>query len=143
MKFTFIIFISFLLGCGNNSKEVEYCKLLNEAISSKYIQKEFFLCEDKTEFILYDKQKRFKNCAQLNVCGKEIKISHDRKYNELNSNDNYSTKDNSIIILHKIIKIDSTYKLYFWRPYSGAVVNLTYRISNHEIKLTNCVIGTL
>lgn len=143
MKLILIITFAVLLGCGDKVKKFNSCSLLIEAISSEHTKREFFLCKDDTQFILYDKNGIFKNCTQLNVCEKEVVISHDKKYDELSPNDNRSTKDKSIIILHKVEKVGANYKLYFWRPYSGAVVNLTFRQNGHKFELTDYVIGTL
>lgn len=100
------------------------------------------MCKDSATFILYDKHDMFKDCGLLNSCGNRITISHDAKYSELSPNNNRSSKDKSIIVLHKIEIKNEDYSLYFWRPYSGAAVNLTYRKNGKEFKLIDYVIGT-
>ncbi len=143
MKLILIIIFGVLLGCGDKVKNFGNCSLLIEAISSEHTQREFFLCKDDTQFVLYDKNGIFENCTQLKVCEKEVVISQDKKYDELSPNDNRSTKDKSIIILHKVEKVGANHKLYFWRPYSGAVVNLTFRQNGRKFELADYVIGTL
>lgn len=136
------IILSLSVVFSDISKSDNNCGLLNEALLSEHIQREFSMCEDDAKIILYDKKGVFEDCDKLSACGKEIRISHDEKYDELSPNNNRSTKDKSIIILHRMERDDLDYILYFWRPYSGAVVNLTYRRKGDKFELVDYVIGT-
>lgn len=143
MKLLFLITLLLSISCNETSSNNEgFCSLLIEAFSSEHLQREFSLCKDETSFILYDKEEVLENCGLFDVCGKTIGISYDKKYDKLSPNDNRSTKDKSIIILHRVEIKGEYYTLYFWRPFSGAVVNLTYKKSGDKFDLVGHTIGT-
>lgn len=143
MKLIFFIMLSLSINCNEtSSKNGGFCSLLREAFSSEHLQREFSLCKDETSFILYDKKIVLKNCGLFNACGKAISITYDEKYDKLSPNDNRSTKDKSVIILHRLEIKGENYTLYFWRPYSGAAVNLIYKKSGDKFDLVDHTIGT-
>lgn len=143
MKLILLMTLSLSISCDETlNKNGKICSLLREAFSSEYLQREFFLCRDGTSFILYDKQEVLRSCRFFDVCGKEIRISHDKKYDKLSPNDNHSTTDKSIVVLHKVEIEGEYYTLFFWRPFSGAAVNLTYRKSRDKFGLVDYSIGT-
>ncbi len=143
MKLILFIIFSLLVSCNDKiNKNGDFCRTLSKAFSSEHLQREFYLCKDETSFVLYDKQGILRSCILFNVCGKEIPISHDKKYDQLSPNDNRSTTDKSIIVLYKVEIEGKSCTLYFWRPYSGAAVNLTYRRSRDEFELIDYTIGT-
>lgn len=141
IKLIVIIFFYSLLGCEERHNEFEGCELLGIALSNEHVLREFSLCNKDLKFVLYDKGNNFMECKEIKVCDKKIDVSHSNKYAKLSPNYSHIQKDESIIVLHRMEKSGTKCKLFFWRPYSGAAVNLTYKMNYNLIELNDYTIG--
>ena len=143
-KLILIFFVSFI-SCKvvpSNNYDSDLCILLEKAATSEHFKREFFICGSEIDFILFDQPRTFNKCKSLSVCDKVIQISHDEKYLSLIPNERLLSKDKSLLILHRVDIEDNLYTLYFWRPYSGAGVNLTFRKEMGKFELIDHTIGS-
>lgn len=135
---TKIFFFLICLGgvqCLNMQKVSNYT-LLQTALTIDAFDKEFSLCANKSDtLLLYDKALFLSSDTSFRVCNKIIEVIHQAPKDITSPN---------VIILHRFVTKFSKYSLYFWKPYSGAIVNFKfkYRI-NKKITLVDMEIGSI
>lgn len=116
--------ISVSLFSSLNTNKMSNNILLQTAINTDVFSKEFSLCTNKNDLIfLFDKVSFLSFDTSYQICGKTIKIIHQTPQNMTSS---------SLVILHRVVKNSSNCTLYFWKPYSGAVVNLKFKYKGRK-----------
>lgn len=134
--------IFLLLFCLTTFGQNIECDLFKNAVETDYFKTEFNINKIDSSIIVYDKAKILKGCLNYLVCNKLINITSDSLYRELRP-EKYSTiKPPQLIILYDYKKKGNRYTFFFWRPYSGASIKLTYKISKSKLRLINHSIGT-
>ena len=119
-----------------NMQKASNCTLLKTALAVDAFNKEFSLCANKSDtLLLYDKALFLSSDTSFQVCNKIIGVIHQAPKDITNSN---------VIILHRFVTKSSKCTLYFWRPYSGAIVNFKFKYGiNKKIKLADTEIGSI
>jgi len=142
MKALLIFILSLFLYRGNQyTSQSDYCRLLQEAVKSKYFEEHFRICNGSSNFEIYDKVNRINDCPNLSCCAKPISITHDAKFNSLSPNDIPASQNQSIIVLHRVEANNYEHTLYLWQPHSNAALNLTFKMHRDSIELTKYEIG--
>jgi hypothetical protein len=133
--FCIIAFYMFGLIVQKNTTPNLECTLLEKASLSEAFAREFFICKSNNDtFKIYDKVFFTRGaCAFKSVCEKNMEVLEGKPLQE-------TLPEN--IILYRVDKKFKRWKLYFWRPYSGAVVMLTYKRRINGIKLISSEIGS-
>jgi hypothetical protein len=128
-----------LSSCIENANEHSIdlsCHLLETSFNSEIFQREFFSCKKNFNTIhFYDLDNQISACNQdLFICDKKV-IAF-----ETNSKEHKKVND---ILLYKTENINTKPKLYFWRPYSGAVVIFTFQIEDGpKVSISEYEIGS-
>jgi hypothetical protein len=119
------------------------CSLLRKAVNTDLFKTEFKICTMDSTIVLFDKKGIINNCLDtVSVCDKTIHLSHDSIYNKLNPNKYIRNKYQSVLVLYELKWTGSQCSLFFWRPYSGANLKLTYKANKKEQKLISHSIGS-
>lgn len=117
------------------------CDVIQESFKTEFFKTEFRVCEYDTNIILYCYTNNILECNKFEVCSKKILISNDTIYN-LHPNKYSIVKPKNLIILHGFEKSKRTYKLSYWRPYSGANIIFVYKLKKQKPRLIRYTIGT-
>jgi len=124
------------------SQNIEY-SLLKASVESDYFLKEFAFCKYDSTIIIFDKNSFSKTYKDFHLCGKKVIISNDTVYNKINHESyNLNKKYPFLIVLYNFKKSGNKYTLYFWKPYSGAVLIQTYKVKRKKIKLIENLVGS-
>jgi hypothetical protein len=142
IQFFLIIFLSFVCNGQSNLDVDLHCKLLSDALNNVTTKREFFLCKDDTEFILYDKTGHFELCNSLEVCNKPIVQVFNEEYKEYHPKKYQFWNMQSLLIIYRYDIDDKTNTVYIWRPYSGGNVIFTFEIKDDNIEIVNTQFGT-
>lgn len=119
---------------GTN-KAIDPCELLSRSLSDKVFQKEFSLCDIKNDSIsIFDVKNQMPECSPLiEICHKKVRII------ETHTTDHKSVSD---ILLYRADLSKQSAKMYFWRPYSGAVVILSFKKTRDKMSIFAHEIGS-
>lgn len=138
MKLLFIItpFLFLVqLQCQDVNSESSVKEIFIDAIKTKVFREEFKICNlECGELNIFDFENQLSDFQlSMEICAKKVNL-----YNTVCTD---HPAPNSIVI-YKIERDNSIIKIYFWRPYSGAAVILTYRGEDKNIELINTEIGS-
>lgn len=127
---TIWLFVIILSGCKSISKHDSLdCGLIMIAINNKAFAMQFSICGKNEPLFIFDQTKSIKNCEyQVESCDKvrNVVLTNDRKYDSISPGAYQDGVDKNLIILHSVEVTKDEYKLYFWKPLTGAFVNLFY-----------------
>ena len=118
------------------------CEVLNIALNSNIVQREFVLCDSKGTYILFDKDGSKRLCNPISTCTSVVGESNDAKYDKLDPNNNFLNIDEHVIVLYDTKVVGREYTINLWKPYSGAVVNMTYEKNKDTFILVDYTIGS-
>ncbi len=117
------------------------CDIIEKSTNTTYFKKEFLVCNNDSVVLLFDKKNILKECKEFNVCSKKIKVNNDT-INNLSPEKFSSYKPKNLIILYDYVQVANKHIIYYWRPYSGANIILTFKIKKGKFKLIKYSIGT-
>jgi hypothetical protein len=127
--------------CAANAQLFD-CKLLESAISNPNFKKEFVICKGEDFVQIFDEKRAFGDCSIMKICNKKIVITNDTLYDNITPDKHSIHKKPNLIILHNIEKTRRKYTLFFWRPYSGAGLKLSFIKRWGRWKLIESEVGT-
>ena len=117
--------------------------LVLASVESEIFKKEFTICKAENNLILFDKTNLVDTISNFKVCNVQINVSHDSAYNKVKNISNYDyreTKD--LIILYNIVKARKYYTVYLWRPYTGANLEIKFKIRRKKLRLVEYRVST-
>ena len=132
-KFIFGIWASCISYSVNaqNVKRID-CVLLNKAVETEIFQKQFYICSTQEDISIIDTSMYFKGCGLPEVCSRKFSL-----YNKFND----SMGNKTAIVIYRVDNIKHTYSLYFYRPHTGASLNLKFRYKKNKVKLLGYEVG--
>jgi hypothetical protein len=125
-----------IISLSLNAQDAE-CSLFDLATNSKVFKLEFNTNKFDS-LIIYDKVGILQTCSSTS---EYLKISTDSKYDLTPESRNASASDN-LIIFFKYERTNKKRTLYFWKPSTGAAINLTYKDRKNSHKHIKTSIGT-
>ncbi len=135
LKLFLTIFLSVITLISFAQKQVKIieCKVLDQIISLKEFEQQFFICENNFDtLIIIDTTNSIFNCRSFNSCINEIIIDRTNIYHP---NQHTGKEPKNLIVLIKLLKRKNYYILDLWRPYNNAT--LTIKVT--EIKSQNLI----
>jgi len=129
--FGFLALLSNYFGIAQNNKRID-CVLLNKAIETKIFQKQFYVCSTQEDISIFDTSGYFKKCEIPEVCSKKLSLVN---------NFSKSMVSKTAIVIYRVDNIKHIYKLYFYRPHTGASLSLKFRYKRNKVKLLNYEVG--
>jgi hypothetical protein len=119
----------------NTDENTISCELLLMSFQDELFQREFFLCSIASDSILlFDLNNQIIECdTQIEVCHKKVQII------ETQTTDHRFVAG---IILYRADFSTQTIRMYFWRPYSGAVVILYFKKIENRLSIYAREVGS-
>lgn len=133
MKYIFVIGMWVICYSSNAQigKKLD-CILLKKSVKTEIFQKQFNICSSQENISIIDTGMYFNGCILPEVCNRNLLT-----YSETNS----SISNDKAIYIYRIEKYKNTYKVYFFRPLSGASLNLRVKYKNGRVKILDYEVG--
>lgn len=107
----------FCMFCFNINAQDREVLLLSELLNTEKLKSTFFLNDDllvindRTEILFANKISFYK-----------VEISYDEKFKSITPNKHNLGIDKNFLVLYKTENIKNKVSLFFWQPYSGAIL---------------------
>jgi hypothetical protein len=129
--FSILALLSSYFTNAQNIKKVD-CVLLNKAVEAEIFRKQFYICSAQEVISIIDTSMYFKECELPEVCSRSFSLGN--KFNN-------SMVSKTAIVIYRIDNIKHIYSLYFYRPHTGASLNLKFRYKRNKVKLLSYKVG--